>query len=128
KNFVKEANRFLTFIQNCRNAIEHRTPSNAVHIRDFRLTAEGQVMAPSFALDHVSTPQSEVPLLALMKSAEENLVSTFELLLAHLCNRHCQTFGGMPLAVVWVEEGKRRNKHVAYGYVTKMGDQVVPFG
>ena len=86
------------------------------------------MLAPSFALDHASTPQAEVPLLGFLKSAEENLVATFELLMAHLCGRHCQGFAGMPLWVVPIEESKRRNKHIRYGYVTKMGDQLVPFG
>jgi hypothetical protein len=128
RKFVKGANRFLTFVLNTRNAIEHPTAVNAAHIRDFRLTAEGKVVAPSFALAHIATPQDEVPLLVLMKSAEETVLAIFELLMAHLCNTHCQGFAGMALWVVPLEEGNRKSRHVGYGYVTKMGDQVVPLG
>jgi hypothetical protein len=126
RKFVKGANRFLTFVQNTRNAIEHPTAVNAAHIRDSRLTAEGKVVAPSFALAHIATPQDEVPLLVLMKSAEETVLAIFELLMAHLCDTDCQGFAGMALWVVPIEEGNRKSRHVGYGYVTKMGDQVVP--
>lgn len=128
KNMAAEVNRFLTFLQNVRNAIEHPGPGNTVHFSDFRLTAEGRVVRPSFSLDHAQTPQPEVPVVVFMKRVEDSLLESFELLLAHLCNAHCQDFGKMPVWVEEMPENWRRNKHVKYGYVTRLGDQIVPFG
>jgi hypothetical protein len=128
KQFVVEANRFLTFLQNLRNAIEHPKAGQRVHIKDFALAPEGPVTRPSISLEHPKTPRSSERVLSFMADTEETLLLTFELMLAHLCNSHCQPFGDMRIWVARRTEDSRRYKHVRFGYVTLMGDQVVPFG
>jgi len=85
KQFVVEANRFLTFLQNLRNAIEHPKVGQRVHIKDFALTAEGRVTRPSILLEHPKTPRSSELVACFMADTEETLLLTFELMLAHLC-------------------------------------------
>jgi len=74
------------------------------------------------------TPQPSVPLLALMEHIADQLATVFEVMLAHLCGANVQPFAGMPLGIMEYDENQQKAFKCRYGYATRMGDQIVPFG
>jgi len=49
-------------------------------------------------------------------------------MLAHLCGANVQPFAGMPLGVIEYDKNQQSAFKCRYGYATRMGDQIVPFG
>ena len=58
----------------------------------------------------------------------DQLATAFEVMLAHLCGANVQPFAGMPLGVIEYDKNQQKAFKCRYGYATRMGDQIVPFG
>jgi len=43
-----------------------------------------------------------------------------------LCQKHVQSFGGIPIEVVEWPEDQRREKHVRFSYGGRLGGQLAP--
>ena len=67
-------------------------------------------------------------MLALMELIADQLATAFEVMLAHLCSANVQPFAGMPLGVIEYNESQQKAYKCRYGYASRMGDQIVPFG
>ncbi len=126
--FLKEALPFLQFVRNARNAVEHPDQTKSVKVTDILLLPSGDLNPPSIEIIHPETPQSPVPLLALMEHIADQLATAFEVMLAHICSANVQPFAGMPLGVIEYNENQQKAYKCRYGYATRMGDQIVPFG
>jgi len=126
--FLKAALPFLQFVRNARNAVEHPDQTKTVKATDISLQPSGELNPPSIAVIHPETPQSPVPLLALMEHIADQLATVFEVMLAHLCGANVLPFAGMPLGIIEYNENQQRAFKCRYGYASRMGDQIVPFG
>lgn len=126
--FLKAALPFLQFIRNARNAVEHSDQTKSVKVTDISLLPSGELNPPSIEVIHPETPQPSVPLLALMEHIADQLATAFEVMLAHLCRANVQPFAGMPLGVIEYDENQQKAFKCRYGYASRMGDQIIPFG
>ena len=63
-----------------------------------------------------------------MEQIADQLSTVFEVMLAQLCNTNVQPFAGLSLRVVEYTEDQQKAFKCRYGYATRMGDQIVPFG
>lgn len=126
--FLKAVLPFLKFVRNARNAVEHPDRSKSVRVTDIALMPSGELNPPTIEVIHPETAQPPVPLLVLMEHIADQLAAVFEIMLAHLCGANVQSFAGMPLGVIEYDENQQQAFKCRYGYGTRMGDQVVPFG
>jgi hypothetical protein len=126
--FLKAAAPFLKFVRNARNAVEHPDQTKSVRVTDIALLPSGELNPPTVEVIQPETPQPPVPVLALMELIADQLATAFEVMLAHLCGTKVQPFAGMPLGVVEYDENQRKAYKCRYGYASRMGDQIVPFG
>jgi hypothetical protein len=126
--FLKAVVPFMKFVRNARNAVEHPDQTKSVKVTDISLLPSGELSPPSIEVIHPETPQPPVPLLALMEHIADQIATAFEVMLAHLCGANVQPFAGMPLGVIEYNENQQKAFKCRYGYATRMGDQIVPFG
>jgi hypothetical protein len=119
---------FLQFVRNARNAVEHPDRGKSVKVTDIALLPSGALNPPSIEVIHPETPQPSVPLLALLEHVANQLATVFEVMLAHLCGANVQPCAGMPLGIIEYDKNQQRAFKCRYGYATRMGDQIVPFG
>ena len=126
--FLNAALPFLKFVRNARNAVEHPDHTKSVKVTDITLLPSGELNPPTVEVVHAETAQPPVPLLAMMEHIADQLSTVFEIMLAQLCNTNVQPFAGMPLGVVEYTEDQQQVFKCRYGYATRMGDQIVPFG
>jgi len=116
--FVAEINPTMWLARNLRNAVEHPKQDDRVKTENYRLTESGKVKIPSIQYVHMETPLSEMPVSQFMSLTVENLLTSFEELMAHLCNIHAAPFGGDKRSVVEMPEANRNpsEAHVRFGY------------
>jgi hypothetical protein len=126
--FLKAALPFLKFVRNARNAIEHPDKIKSVKVTDISLLSSGELSPPCAEVIHPETPQASVPLLALMEHIADQLATAFEVMLVHLCRANVRPFAGLPLGIIEYDESQQKAFKCRYGYGTRMGDQIVPFG
>jgi hypothetical protein len=126
--FVKAALPFLQFVRNARNAVEHPDQAKSVKVTDISLVPSGELNPPSIEVIHPETPQPSVALLTLMEYMADQLAGVFEITIAHLCGTNVQSLAGMPLGVIEYDENQQKAFKCRFGYGTRMGDQIVPFG
>jgi hypothetical protein len=126
--FLNVAMPFLQFVRNARNAVEHPDQAKSVKVTDIALLPRGELNPPSIEVIHPETPQPSVPLLALMEHIADQLAAVFEIMLAHLCGANVQPFAGIPLGVIEYDKNQQKAFKCRYGYATRMGGQIVPFG
>jgi hypothetical protein len=126
--FLHAALPFLQFVRNARNAVEHPNQTKSVKVTDIALLPSGALNPPSIEVIHPEAPQPSVPLLTLLEHVADQLATVFEVMLAHLCGANVQPFAGMPLGVIEYDKNQQKAFKCRYGYATRMGDQIVPFG
>ena len=126
--FLKAALPFLQFVRNARNAVEHPDQTKGVKVTDISLVPSGQLKPPLIEVIHPETPQSSVALLTLTEYMADQLAAVFEIMIAHLCGANVHSFAGMPLGVIEYDENQQKAFKCRFGYGTRMGDQIVPFG
>ena len=126
--FLNAAVPFLKFVRNARNAMEHEDETKRVAVTDILLLPSGELKPPCVEIMHKETAQSSVPLLALMKHVTDQLAVGFEVMLAQLCSLNVRPFAGMPLGVVQYDEKLQKAFNCRFGYASRMGEQIVPFG
>jgi hypothetical protein len=126
--FLKAALPFLQFVRNARNAVEHPDQTKSVKVTDILLLQSGELNPPSIEVIHQETPQPSVPLLIIMGYIADQLATVFEVMLAHLCGANIKHSVGMPLGVIEYNENYQKAFKCRYGYASRMGNQIVPFG
>lgn len=126
--FLNAALPLLRFVRNARNAVEHPDQTKRVKVTDIALLPSGALNPPSIEVIHPETPQPSMPLLSLLEYVADQLATVFEVMLVHLCGANVQPFAGMPLGIIEYDKNQQRAFKCRYGYATRMGDQIVPFG
>lgn len=113
------------FLRNTRNAVEHPKPGQEVIFQDYRLKEDGKVHPPAVTVIEENTPLAETELGSYFEFVVTFLVNAFEAMLVHLCSINVQPFGAFDIVVTKLEPDRRRYDHVAYGYASWMGNQLV---
>lgn len=126
--FLKAAVPFLKFVRNARNAMEHEDATKRVVVTDIALMPSGELSPPCVEIVHKETAQPSVPLQALMMHMTEQLAVCFEVMLAQLCNLNVKPFAGLPLGVIQYDDRLQKAFNCRFGYASRMGEQIVPFG
>jgi len=126
--YVKDVRPFLLFVLGMRNMIEHPASGKYVEVRDFRLMSSGQIALPAVEIVRPGEQPEIATITLLMKKVIDDLVSVSEVLMAHLCNVHVQSFAGMPVQVVELPEEQRSNKKQRIYYGCLFGEQIVRMG
>jgi len=126
--FLKTAVPFLKFVRNARNAMEHPDKTKGIKITDILLLPSGEFKPPSIEIVHPETPQSPISFIVLMEQITNQLASVFEIMLAHLCGVNVQSFAGMSLVVIEYDENQQKAFKCRYGYASRIGNKLVPFG
>ena len=62
----------------------------------------------------------------VMSQLSEALPEILELTMVHLCQKHVQPLGAMPVEVVEWPEDRRREKHVRFSYASRLLGQLAP--
>lgn len=126
--FLETVLPFLKFMRNARNAMEHPDKTKGIKVIDILLLPSGELRPPSIEIIHPETPQSSVSLLGLMEQITNQLATVFEIMLVHLCDVNVQSFAGMPLIVIEYDENQQKAFKCRYGYASRIGNKLIPFG
>lgn len=129
--FAKDVAPRLKYLRNVRNCFEHPIQQTQMAIvSDFNLGADGNIYPPMIEVLYRSEHYSPVPISQFMADAVDGLSGIFESMLAHLCNKHVQSFSGFPIQVVEFppERRQREHKNVRFTYGAQINGQMVPIG
>jgi hypothetical protein len=118
---------FLKLVRNARDCLEHHL--KGVVTTDFELQQDGTIAPPTIAIDFRQTSQERCPISWFMEETERALLSSFEMIVVHLCSKHIQPVAGMPIIVGLIPENLRAalQVRIAYGMYYQDG-QFVPIG
>ena len=126
--FLETALPFLELIRNARNAMEHPDKTKSIKVTDILLLPSGELKPPSIEIIHPKTPLSSMSLLVLMEQIANQLATVFETMLVHLCDANTQLFTNMPIVVIEYNENQQKAFKCRYGYASRLGNMLVPFG
>jgi hypothetical protein len=127
-DFLNAAVPFLKFVRNARNAMEHEDETKRVVVTNITLLPSGELNPPCIEIIHKETAQPSVPLQALMTHMADQLVVCFEVMLAQICNLNVKPFSGIPLGVIQYDDRMQKAYNCRFGYASRMGEQIIPFG
>jgi hypothetical protein len=125
--FLKRASPFLKFVRNARNAVEHPIPQKRIELRNFELTASGEIILPSVEIVHPKTGEPRTGLVRFMHAVNESLANLYGEWVAHLCARKAAA-GDFEVSVLRLPEGQRPDKRVSYSYAINIGGEWQPIG
>lgn len=117
--FFEGLNLFVHQLRNLRNAISHKKPNDRIIVENYRQLPSGMIVPPTVRYDHDETPLKEVSISEFMQITIENLITGFEMLMAHLCNSSDNnSSSGMVMSVVEIPDEKRSDheKQVRFRY------------
>jgi hypothetical protein len=118
----------LKLIRNTRNCLDHRHLSG-VDISDFSPLPNGTVELPSIEIDYNGSVHDRCPIEWFMKKTATSLLDIFEMIVVHICSKHCQPLAGFPMYVGHLPENYRDAWHVRFAYGMRYEGQVfVPCG
>lgn len=122
--FFKAMSIYMWQIRNLRNAVEHPTSEDKVEISNYKLTESGKIRTPTILYNHPKTTLSEMSVSAFIEDSVENLITTFESMIAYLCDIHAQPFAHNPRRVVEIPKDKREphEKNINFGYYINWSD------
>ena len=66
--------------------------------------------------------------LGLMEQIANRLATVFETMLVHLCDANTQLFMDMSIVVIEYNENQQKAFKCRYGYASRLGNKLVPFG
>ncbi len=116
--FVDQIAPFFELVRAFRNCLDHRLKE--VTVRDFEIDANGQpgftVISPSIEIDYRGNKMERTSLSDVFPVTLQNLVDSFEIMIAHLCNKKAKKDTFFASTVLIVPEDQRRNKHIRYAF------------
>ena len=123
--FIEQALPFLRMIRNARDCLDHRNAKGAV-VTNFALSAGGKISRPTIEINFRDTHQLPVDISLLMPKAVESMLNVFDTLIAYLCSKSGQAFGGVFVGTI--PENRRHNKHIRYSFGMVMNGEFCPIG
>jgi hypothetical protein len=114
-------------LRDTRNAFEHPKANQWVRTEDFTLNAEGTLMPPSIEVSYQKMHLPKASISGTMGQMVDDFGSIFESLIAFLCSKHVQSFGGLPVLVGELPDDYRKAREgVRFGYLIVMGGRAIP--
>ncbi|CDM57610.1 MULTISPECIES: hypothetical protein [Rhizobium] len=111
---------FGKLVRNIRHCIEHPKSSQRLDLRDYHLTPNRELVAPSIAVVHPATPIDQTPLEEFFAVILSQSVDGIETLMAFLAASNVATLGKFQIMVGEVPEHQRRDG-VRFGYLVGVG-------
>lgn len=125
--FLGEAVPFLLLVRNARDCLEHNL--RGASVKDFVLQPGGQIMAPTIGINFRQTRRPPIAISSFMGEVVNMMMVVFEIMIAHLCDKHAQSpTPDLPIMVGTLQENRRREKFVRFSYGTYLGEDFVPIG
>jgi hypothetical protein len=125
--FLGEAIPFLQLVRNVRDCLEHNLKGASV--KDFVLLPAGQIVAPTIGINFRHSRQPPISISLFMGEIMNMMTAVFEIMIAHLCDKHAQSpTPDLPIVVGALQENRRREKFVRFSYGTYLGEDFVPTG
>ena len=119
---------FMTFIRETRDCLEHehsRQDQKCI-VTDFTLAHDCTIVRPTIEVRYRKAQYPAEPVLEFMVQVNGELPKVIEMMMAYMCSKHVQFFGGLPIQVVELPEHQRGEKYVRFSYGLYQGAQVVP--
>jgi len=107
--FLESVEDWIRLMRELRNEAEHSLDSKKLTITNYELKDTGRVHPPTISFSHKDVPLPTERIIDFMSSSIENSLLCFELLMAHLCTIHAQTFTGDKRIVIEVPADKRES-------------------
>ncbi len=121
--FVDRIAPFFELVRSFRNCLDHRLKEATV--KDFEIDLNGQpgftVISPSIEIDYRGNKLSRTSLSDFFPVTLQNLVDSFEIMIAHLCNKKAKKDTVFASIVMIVPEDQRRNKYIQYAFWSNFG-------
>jgi len=124
--FLGEAVPFLLLVRNTRDCLEHNRKNAS--IEDFVLQPNGQIVAPTIAINFRQTQLSSIAISSFVENLSHSLMMAFEIMIAHLCDKHAESTADFPVAVGELKKDRRREKFTRFSYGTYIGEDFIPIG
>lgn len=118
--FLSSVLPFIELTRNMRNCLDHRRTE--VTIRDFELQIDGNILTPTIEIDHLNSKLERTPLTTFLPIVTENMITVFERMIAHLCNKVVKEDRLMPSKVLFIPIEQRVNKYIQYSFWSPFGD------
>lgn len=126
--FLGQAVPFLKGVLNIRDCLDHKN-TKGVTVSDFTPQSDGQITPPAIEVDFRGTRHPSSPISQFMSDVLNSTMTAFEMMLAHLCNKHYQPLAPIfPLYIDIPAESRRRWKHVRFYYGSRWNDEFIPIG
>lgn len=125
---LKNTSPFLKLVRDTRDCLEHSNVRGVV-VKDFAMRADGSINPPTIRVDFRGSIQEEAPLSWIMVEISKAILDTYEMTVMHLCEKHTQSFAGMPVCIRLVPENVRSNPRIRFAYGMFYADgQFIPIG
>lgn len=119
----------MAFIVNASQCIKEPGARQKIVIKTFSLDAVNSLARPTIEVVHSQTPQTEIPLGIFLQAVLDDFVTHFEVLLAHVSDKHIVQQKKYKFTVAKVREGRRDDgTYVRYGYLTDSGKGLEDIG
>lgn len=121
--FVDQITPFFELVRAFRNCLDHRLKE--VTVRDFEIDVNGQpgftVISPTIEINYRGSKIERTSLSEVLPLTLQSLVDSFEIMIAHLCNKKAKKDTVFASTVLIVPEDQRRNKHIRYALWSNFG-------
>jgi hypothetical protein len=94
----------------------HPTQHQKAIVRNFTFQADGTVSAPTVEVIAPETPQPTIHLDDFFEQVFDSIISVFELMVVHICEKHVVAFGAFEPHVVEKKHQAKELMHVRFGY------------
>lgn len=117
--FVDNCISYLELIRSLRNCLDHRL--SEITIKDFEIqVASGDILSPTIELNFRGTKLDRISLNSYLPIAVNNMITVFEELIAHMCNKNANPNRHYEVRVIPETEPKR-HPHVKYAFWSPIG-------
>jgi hypothetical protein len=113
--FLNSSIKYIKFIRECRNSVEHPLPNKRVNVYNFELDSDGNIITPSVEFIHHKFAEPRTRLLEFLEGNIHSLASLYAAWVAHLCARKAAS-GDFGVTVITITKEKRRYPSLLYSY------------
>jgi hypothetical protein len=112
---LRDAAPFLKLVRDTRNCLEHIN-SKGVNVLDFTLDINGDVAPPTISVNFRGSSLNRCSVSFLMDEVVQGVLSLYEMIIVHLCNKSIQPFCAFPVVVGPLPESLYQSWYVRFSY------------
>lgn len=113
--YMLKAERFLRFVRNMRNCVQHEKQAQRLIITDFELKPDNFVYKPTIEVVHPDTPEPKNDIENFAEQVLQSLIFVCEHMIVFLAEKHAKPFGKLEFHIVERTEDMIRH-HVRYSF------------